>query len=62
MGQSWGRQRKGFGERWRLEAEVWEAVEEFGDDPHFRDKMWVRKPGAGLGSRLGLPCWRLFGN
>lgn len=51
-----------MGERWRLEAEVWEAVEEFGDDPHFRDKMWVRKPGAGLGSRLGLPCWRLFGN
>lgn len=40
-------------------------LEELGDDPRFRGKLWVRKPGTGLGSRLGVASmevlweWRL---
>lgn len=46
---------RSFGkERWRLETEVWGAVEELGDDLGFRGKLWVREAGAGLGSRLGV--------
>lgn len=44
------------------ETEVWGAVEEWGwDDPRFRGKLWVRKPGAGLGSRLGVALLEVFG-